>query len=67
MNDVDDMRPDEDRHPVQRHARRAQLEMVVMSADGDGQRRHFGERDQLRPDVGALAVAVVAARPAADS
>ena len=50
----DHLRPDEDRHAVERHAWRAELEAVVMSETGRP-RGDIGERDELRPDIGALA------------
>jgi hypothetical protein len=50
----DDLRPDENRDAIQRHAGRAHLERGGDDRHRDGERRHFGERDQLRPDVGAL-------------
>jgi hypothetical protein len=42
-------------NPVQRHARRAALEDRRHELDGDGKRRHLGERDQLRPEIASLA------------
>ena len=58
MNDTTSC-PDEQRHPVERHARRAQLEDGADEARRDGQPRDLGERDHLRPDVGPLAGAVL--------
>src|SRR3954464_7668565 len=51
----DQHRPDEERHPVQRHAGRAHLEDGGDDDDRGEQPGQLAEGDHLRPDVGALA------------
>jgi hypothetical protein len=48
-------RPDEQRQAADRHAGRARLENRRHQLHGNRQARHFGEGDQLRPEVRALA------------
>jgi hypothetical protein len=51
----DEKPPHEERYPVERHAGRALLHDRGDELNRYGDRRHFGEGDHLRPDVGALA------------
>ena len=55
-------RPHEQRHPVERHARTAHLQRGDDELDGGHERGDLRERDQLRPDVDALARRVGGAR-----
>jgi hypothetical protein len=48
-------RPQQERHPVERHARRALLEDRGDQLDRAGEGGDLGEGDHLRPDIGALA------------
>ncbi len=54
--------PQEQRHASQGHAGRAHLHDGGHQLHRDGQGGEFGEGDHLRPDVGALADAVLRAR-----
>ena len=55
----DQHRPDEQRHAVERHAGGALLEHRDDDLHRHRERRDLGEGDHLRPDVGALADAVL--------
>ena len=51
----DELRPDEERNPIQRHSRCALLEDRDDDLSSADQAGDFRERDGLRPDVDALA------------